>query len=179
MRRWLLLTLFAISGCSRDEPERGVDTTLPAEPATISGSLTAPDEYMPADMKVCAETLDGRTASCAAEISSAIYTATYSLSLPAGSYRVYARTEEVPNYKAYYSECAAQTPCSSLKPVIVKVDEGETRSGVDPKDWSKRPVPAPVSNESNYDPSAEYGAESEYFANTANESEDNDSTDSE
>lgn len=141
MRRAVLSAVVLLAGCGENSaPERGVDTTLPAEPAKISGSLTAPSEYMPEDLSVCAETVDGKTAHCDAEVTKSIFTGSYSLTLPPGSYRVYARTKEVPNYKAYYSRCSSTSDCASHSPIVVDLKEGDERTGVDPVDWFNRPA---------------------------------------
>lgn len=151
---WFLPILF-VAACGPDGPEKGVDTTLPAEPAKISGSLTAPNEYMPSDMQVCVETPAGKTVSCAAHVENSLYSGSYEIEVPAGVYRVYSKTEEVPSYKAYYTQCGSETTCSSHAPVVVKVAEGETRAGINPNDWTNRPAPTSPMDE--YDSS-----ESEY-----------------
>jgi hypothetical protein len=141
MRKHVALSLLLLaSACgSQDEPEKGVDTTLPSEPAKISGTLSAPGDYMPSDLQVCVETASGKTVSCNAKLDTSLYSGSYEIEVPAGAYRIYATTKEVPNFKAYYTQCF-DPGCSSRAPAIVKVEEGETRSGIDPS-WADRPIP--------------------------------------
>jgi hypothetical protein len=86
---------------------------------------------------VCLETPAARTVSCEAKIESSTYSGSYEIEAPAGSYRVYAVTDEVPNFKAYYTQCSDPS-CSSHAPAVIKVEEGEIRTGVDPS-WADRP----------------------------------------
>lgn len=150
MRRLIGLAFVALAACGSDEPQRGVDTTLPEDPATISGSLTGPNDTIPDDLQVCAETLDGRTAWCKAEITRNGYSGSYTLKVPGGSYRVFARTSEAPGYKAYYKQCASQDPeCTSHAPVVIKIEEGETREGVDIDDWAGNSAPPAALSDEN------------------------------
>lgn len=148
MRTKWLFALLLVAGCQQQEPENGVDTTLPAEPAKISGSLTAPIGYLPSDIKVCVETVAGKTVSCAAKVDSSVFSGTYEIEVPAGAYRVYAATSEVPGYKAYYLDCSSQPNCHV--PGVVKVAEGDTATGIDPNDWGNRLAPAQPSGDPDY-----------------------------
>jgi len=161
MRKAALLAVVALASCNDEQPQRGVDTTLPAEPAKITGSLSAPNEYMPDDNAVCAETPDGQKAYCNAEISKSVFSGTYTLAVPPGSYRVFARTQQVPNYKAYFDPCTSALECPSHAPTVVKVQEGEERTGIDPADWFNRPV-APTA------PDNAYGGYGDYEGGASN-----------
>jgi hypothetical protein len=152
MRSALLFPLILIAGCGQDGPENGVDTTLPSEPAKISGSLSPPGDYMPSDLQVCVETPAGKAVSCKAKVENSVFSGTYEIEVPAGAYRVYATTKDVPSYKAYYTQCSSEPNCSSHMPVIVNVAEGETRTGVNPSDWGNRPTPDAASTSDYSDP---------------------------
>lgn len=116
-------------------------TPLPEEKGFIEGSLSFPSEAIPDDMKVCTETLDGRTIVCTEDqIKDPKYTygAGYKLETPIGQYYVYANTNDRLFYKAYYSEyvtCGLSVNCTSHKPLVVEVKEDETTSSIDPQDW--------------------------------------------
>lgn len=116
-----------------------MDTTIPEPPpATLSGELSYPSDYMPQDMKVCAESLSSGASHCGAQFHESGRRRLYRLSVPAGRYRVYALTAETPNYRAYYTDavpCGLSVECTSHKPIIVGVEAGETKEGIDPADW--------------------------------------------
>ena len=145
MRRLAAIVLAVITAACDRTPERGVDTTLPEElvpPAIISGSLSYPSDYIPEDMQICAEPVGGGGLICNAEKTSD----TYTLSVPGGSYKVFARTAQLPKVKAYYSEfvsCGYEQWCTSHTPIVVTLDSGETRTGVDPGDWLGSSSPRP------------------------------------
>ncbi len=114
----------------------------------VTGSLSYPSEFIPADMEVCAEDINGEKILCTNEHvrgESFTYGIGYALTLPAGEYYIYAH---VPNqvdmkgesYKAYFSEfvtCGLSVECSDHSPIKVVVVQGETISSVDPQDWYK------------------------------------------
>jgi len=110
---------------------------------TIEGSLSYPSEFIPFDMEVCAQNVSTRELYCTSEhIKNSKYTygVGYKIEVPAGDYYVYASTQMVPGYKAYYSEsvtCSQGSGCFSHDPIRVKVSSGKTVSGVDPQDWYK------------------------------------------
>ena len=139
MRRLIVLTTMALAACgSQRTPERGVDTSSLADeiPAIgkITGNLNYPSDSIPADIDVCAETLDGKTQHCGAQTSGA----TYTLEVPVGIYRVYSYLKSVPAERAYYSQfvrCGYNVACPSHEPVTVTVEEGQTVSGIEPGDW--------------------------------------------
>jgi hypothetical protein len=134
------LAVLVIGGCEkkRNALPPPVDTTISEPPpAILSGELSYPSDYIPKDMHVCAERAEGGKPLCEAKISSGANT-TYKLEVPAGRYRVYARTSAMPGYKAYYTDavvCGLSVECSSHEPVLVEVKPGKRRERVDPQDW--------------------------------------------
>lgn len=144
MRKLGLACLVALTSCGSEEPERGVDTTLPTLPASISGAISGPNEYLPSDLQVCAETADKGQTLCDAKVSPSVYTGSYEMELPPGSYRIFARTSELPGYKAYYTGCNTELTCTAHSPIMVTLKEGDSRPDVDPQDWWNRPKPPPV-----------------------------------
>jgi len=160
-RNAIALSLVGILfACGRpsESPEKGVDTTLPDNPGKLTGSLSFPSDYIPKDLRVCAEAADGKQF-CNAQISSDSYV----LEVPEGEYRVFAQTGEMPGVRAYYSEfvvCGYYSWCPSHQPLKIAVEEGGVRTGVNPGDWyaqeSSEPA-ATAADSENYDNS---GAES-------------------
>lgn len=138
--RWWIATASLLAGCQQQGPENGVDTTLPADAATIRGSLSAPSEYLPSDIKVCVEAVSGQVVSCAAKIDASLYSGTYEIQVPPGSYRIYATTSERPGHKAYYVRCNSQPACHT--PSVITIAEGSTATGIDPTDWGDPPTTA-------------------------------------
>jgi len=110
--------------------------------ATISGSLSFPSETIP-PMSVCAENLETSEEICTSErIEDERFTfrVGYKLTVPPGSYHVYA---SIPNdsYRAYYNQfvvCGLSIDCPSHQPITVNVAAGETVTGIDPQDWYNR-----------------------------------------
>ena len=129
-----LVALLSACGRPGESPQKGVDTTLPDNPGKLMGSLTFPSDYIPKDLRVCAEAADGGRQFCNAQISDDSYV----LEVPEGEYRVFAQTADMPGVRAYYSEfveCGYYTWCASHEPIRVKIGEGEARNGVNPGDW--------------------------------------------
>jgi hypothetical protein len=101
---------------------------------TIQGKLSYPSEMLPKQsicavnqattLEICSEEYEGNT---------------YKITVPAGTYQVYARVIGQPNgSKAYYSEfvtCGLKYGCPSHKPIDVVVKAGETVQNIDPGDW--------------------------------------------
>lgn len=136
MRRLLiLLTLFCGSLISAS-----------AQPGKITGKLTYPGEGIPTDLALCVTVapLNAGPTYCSkdrpARLLQAKITftvnhraASYTISLPAGSYYVYAKTREMAGVRAYYDEfikCGIRVECTSKEPIIIKVKAGKTRSGI-------------------------------------------------
>lgn len=106
-----------------------------AAPGRITGQLSYPSEYFPADMRVTAVPVaaKGRSYSTAKNRGQR-----YSLNLPAGDYYVYATTRDLPGYKAYYSKfvtCGLAYGCPSHAKIVVHVKAGITLARIDPEDW--------------------------------------------
>ena len=128
-----LAVMLGACGQIGETPERGVDTTLPDNPGKLMGDLSFPSDYLPNDLKVCAEAGDGKQY-CDAQIDGSSYV----LEVPAGQYRVFAQTAAMPGVRAYYSEfveCGSYSWCSSHEPLKIAIEEGETHGRVNPGDW--------------------------------------------
>lgn len=120
-------------------PETPVEYTQ-APPGTIQGQLSFPSEVVP-QQRICAVEINTN-----AELCTEIYEDNnYSLSVPAGTYNVYATVianpenpDTLSTTRAYYSEfvtCGLLATCPSHEPIDVTVNSGEITSDVDPGDW--------------------------------------------
>ena len=142
--------ILSTCGQATESPQRGVDTTLPDNPGKLTGSLSFPSDYIPKDLRVCAEAVAGSEQYCSAQISGDSYV----LEVPEGEYRVFAQTAEMPGQRAYYSEfveCGYYSWCPSHEPVKVKIEEGETRNRVNPGDWYVQQRSEPAEDGETYD----------------------------
>ncbi|MDO8559201.1 MAG: hypothetical protein Q7R84_02610 [bacterium] len=108
----------------------------------IEGSLSYPSDFIPSDMKICAEDTATQEEYCTdTRIRDSKYTYGngYKIEVPAGSYYVFATTiQYISGYKAYYSSfvtCGLRVDCPSHKPIAVTVNIGEIITGIDPQDW--------------------------------------------
>lgn len=112
---------------------------------SIEGSLSYPSDYIP-PLQICAENTRTKETICTLEmIRSAQYVHGYGyvLSMPAGSYYVYAQTvDENGNpdseQRSYYSQfvlCGMEYTCKSHTPIVVKVEGGDVLKAIDPGDW--------------------------------------------
>lgn len=117
-------------------------TTTQAGNGTVEGSLVYPSQAIPADLRVCAINLAGGGETCSGEhVPSGAFKngQGYRLSLPAGSYRVYAVVPSFdPNYRAYYSAfvtCGYSVNCTDHSPLTVTVAAGQTVTGIEPGDF--------------------------------------------
>lgn len=113
-------------------------TGAPQRKGTITGELSYPSEFIPPDMTVCAEKPDGAPAGCTSRQRRTRKSVTYMLDLAPGDYFVFARTKEMPNYKAYWSEfvrCGNNAACKSHTRLLVTVPPGGKVTGVHPQDW--------------------------------------------
>jgi hypothetical protein len=100
----------------------------------ITGALSYPSDYLPADMKVTAVPVSGGRTYATTKKRGTRYT----LVLPAGKYYVYATTRDLPAYKAYYTDmvtCGLSIDCHSHRKIVVTVKAGRTTPNVDPQDW--------------------------------------------
>lgn len=133
------------------QQDKGGDSGKTVKKAVIEGSLSYPSEYIPADMKVCAQDLSTQVSPNKLVFSKEYCTSKhikdkkykngqgYKLEVPgSGSYYVYAATSVQSGYKAYYSEyvvCGLKASCRSHAPIGVKINPGQTMTGIDPGDW--------------------------------------------
>ena len=110
-----------------------------AAPATITGELTYPGEWLPKDLKVCADEVVSKKRICTSRQQKHGKSIRYELKVPAGTYLVFAESRSQPQGSpAYYSEfvtCGYDNSCPSHRPIPVTVSPGERRAKVDPGDW--------------------------------------------
>lgn len=110
-----------------------------AAPATITGELTYPGEWLPKDLKVCADEVVSKKRTCTSRQQKRGKSIRYELKVPAGTYLVFAESRSQPQGSpAYYSEfvtCGYDNSCQSHRPIPVTVSPGERRAKVDPGDW--------------------------------------------
>jgi hypothetical protein len=113
---------------------------------TITGALSYPSDFDFPRMIVCAETVNASSIHCTDKrvVNRRTGKITYKLTVPAGSYYVFATivngeaVESYRGYKAYYSDfvkCGLSINCPSHAPIKVTLRAGQTVSGIDPGDW--------------------------------------------
>lgn len=114
---------------------------------TITGALSYPTDAGLPKMIVCAEAVDSRTIHCTDRRIPQRRSGrmTYKLTIPAGTYHVFATLvngaepgEAYQGYKAYYSEfvkCGLSINCPSHAPIKVTIRAGQTLANIDPGDW--------------------------------------------
>ena len=136
----MMIALVACSGSddkSDETSEASTSSSAEAAPGTgaIAGSLSYPSDYLPDDLQVCAE----ETASGEVICKGGFKDQSYVLELPAGTYHVWARTDDYEaGYRAYYNQavrCGLDVACTDRTVIDVAVKAGETITGVDPADW--------------------------------------------
>ena len=140
---WLaMLACGGLASCDKPDPgppAQPIDTTIPEpRPATITGELSYPSDYIPEDMRVCAVETQSQKRNCVARFTTRNGRRLYTLTVAPGSYRVYAETQNMPGYKAYYTEavvCGLSVDCLSHEPITLELRPGENRGKVHPQDW--------------------------------------------
>lgn len=116
-----------------------------AQSGSISGRLTYPAEGIPRDLDICVVKVGNAKAAICSKSGAAILraegvrfkvnraNATYSVTLPSGSYYIYATTGEMPGHKAYYNEfvrCGMSVDCRSTERIRLTVRPGKTVTGI-------------------------------------------------
>lgn len=113
----------------------------PVTTGTIKGMPSYPSENLPPDEEVCAQDSKNATSAPICVNVGQTQALEYTLTVPAGTYHVYAKTAKWPNYKAYYNEyskCGNSVNCPDAghkQYIDVKVAAGAVVTGVDPGDW--------------------------------------------
>jgi hypothetical protein len=134
-----IATALLLSACEEQKKPGAIDTTIPEpKPASPSGKLSYPSDYIPDDLRVCAESVSPNASHCDARIEEKNGSRVYRLTVPPGQYRVYAQTSDMAGYKAYYTKaviCGLSVDCPDHSPVVLDVKPGESRNEVDPGDW--------------------------------------------
>ncbi len=124
----------------------GFSISAAAQTGKISGKLTYPGEGIPTDLVLCVTvtSLYAEPTYCSNDKPSRLSAAkiafrlnyrgaSYTVTLPAASYYIYAKTSEMRGVKAYYDDfikCGMSVECTSKTPIVVKVKAGQTRSGI-------------------------------------------------
>jgi len=132
------------TGARMPTPTAGAATPTPAAKGTISGNVGYPAGTAPAQTVCAVSTIDTATKYCVDH--AAGNALGYQLTVPAGSYTVYAslkapQGDYKTSYKAYYNKyvtCGAKTDCAMGlhgQNEVVVVAAGGTVTGVDPTDW--------------------------------------------
>lgn len=132
---FILLTLFC-----------GSSILAFSQSGKITGNLTYPGDGIPRDMVLCVKvaSLYAEPVYCSNNKTARLRegkiafrlnyrAASYEVSLPGGSYNLYAMTGEMPGHKAYYDEfvkCGMNINCKSKKPILVKVRPGQIIRGI-------------------------------------------------
>jgi hypothetical protein len=129
-----------------------------AQPGTISGKLTYPGEWIPADLAVCVVRTGTRTGNpyCSSDTRARLDVnnitfrvdrrrARYEIVLPAGVYHVYATfprgkapTPGMEGMRAYYNDfvrCGMMAQCTSKRIVPVTVRPGRQVKNITVGDW--------------------------------------------
>jgi hypothetical protein len=138
---------FSVSGEKAKIPEEKVQLGV------IEGSLGCPGDFIPSNMKVCAEGIATEELYCTdihIKDSKYTYGEGYKIEVPAGDYYIYATLPNWGDYKAYYSEfvvCGLKADCPSHEPILVKVGGGKLVSGINPVDWYWYKMPEEVQGE--------------------------------
>ena len=108
----------------------------------LTGRLSFPSEYIPKDMKVCAENIRNGSVVCAKDVN--ISEARYSLALPEGRYYIWSETADwvrEPDFsiqKVYYTEavpCGLSVNCPNRARKPVNVTSFGITSEIDPGDY--------------------------------------------
>ena len=144
---WLILALIVVLAVAGGAWYLFFPSRLapPAKPGTIQGSTSYPSEFNPAQ-QVCAQLVgSSRTPTCASvPEQNGMVVPTFSLTVPAGTYHVYAQLTNPADMglessgKAYWSafvKCGLAATCKDHTPLDVVVGDGQTVSGINPQDW--------------------------------------------
>lgn len=139
LRGLAFASVLMLAACSEPPAEDAASEAVPAEAAwpatgTISGPLTFPSDYLPDDLAVCARNVETGAQFCDAGKTGA----TYSLTVAAGRYTVWAQTGDMPGFQAFYTNavaCGLAVTCTDHAPVVVEVAGGQTVEAVSPGDW--------------------------------------------
>lgn len=136
----VIALLTALSACGAPSEDTAGGSTVDSadaapKPGKITGSLSYPSDYIPDDMQVCAEETTSKEVTCKGGFKDD----SFEMELPAGTYHVWARTDEAAaGYRAYYNEavkCGLDISCKDRTPINVEVRAGETAAKIDPGDW--------------------------------------------
>jgi hypothetical protein len=106
----------------------------------IEGALLFPACDVPKDLEVCVEDAKGKL-TCTSKLRVLEATLAYTIEVPAGEYKVFARTEStLPGVRAYYTEavrCGMDVSCEDHTPIFVSVKAGSHLEKIHPADWEE------------------------------------------
>ena len=112
----------------------------PEGSGVIEGALLFPACEVPKDLEVCVEDAKGKL-TCTSKLRVLEQTLAYAIEVPAGEYKVFARTEStLPGVRAYYTEavrCGMDVSCEDHTPIFVTVKAGAHVEKVHPADWEE------------------------------------------
>lgn len=121
-----------------------------AQTGKIAGKLTYPGEGIPPDLVLCVKTAGGNPVTFCSNTRASLLrennivfkvrtrAAVFEISLPTGSFYLYATVPEMGSMKAYYNEfvkCGMSVDCKSKRLIAVKVRPGQTTRGITVGDW--------------------------------------------
>lgn len=117
-----------------------------AQPGKISGKLTYPGDGIPSDLIMCVKRTDlyAEPTYCSNDSAKRLRdaqvvfrlrtrSAAYDVTVPAGTYQIWATTRQMPGVRAYYDEfvrCGMTVRCKSKAPITIRVRKGQTASGI-------------------------------------------------
>lgn len=114
----------------------------PTGSGRIWGEFSFPSDYIPGDITACAEEISSRRETCVKRNLVQGTSVFYSVEVPPGQYRVYARSADALGKRAYYSKAVVcgkgsggMNGCNDHSPVVLTVTSGSVHSGVNPQDW--------------------------------------------
>jgi hypothetical protein len=135
------LSGISLTAATGAPPPAPAAATPSSERGTLTGELSYPSDYIPDDMKICAEEIRSKTLHCNARKIRSRRGTRYTLPVPPGDYHVFAQTAENPGQRAYYSHfvnCGMNVSCPSHERIAVTVAAGATVPRVNPQDWYAR-----------------------------------------
>lgn len=122
----------------------GLTVSAQSQTGKITGKLTYPGEGIPRDLVLCVKNTQQEPTFCSNTPASKLREAkivfklnyrlaSYDISLPGGTYYLYAATNEMRGHRAYYNDfvrCGMSVDCKSKKPIAVTVKAGQIVRGI-------------------------------------------------
>ena len=133
-------TTQAQSQPTKSQPQKNT-TQASNQIGTIKGQASYPSEGLPSDEEICAQDISNTSTAPICVNVGKTQTINYELTVPVGTYYVYAQLSSAPNYKAYYNEyskCGNSVDCPEAghkQYIKVNVAANVIVENVDPGDW--------------------------------------------